>query len=61
MQKGLLPPQAKRNKGQASYGEDFMEHIESHLNCTEAHIVEFIPVMGMHAASEAIGVAWYKD
>jgi DegV family protein with EDD domain len=37
------------------------EQIEKQFNCIELYITEFTPVMGAHAGSGVLGIAFYAD
>ncbi|MQF64666.1 DegV family protein [SAR202 cluster bacterium AC-409-J13_OGT_754m] len=38
-----------------------MKHLQSNLNCKEAFITEFTPVMGAHTGPGLVGVAFYSN
>ncbi|MBI2854113.1 MAG: DegV family protein [Chloroflexi bacterium] len=41
--------------------EAFREEIRARLNCVEAYLTDFTPVMGVHTGPGTIGVSYYAD
>jgi DegV family protein with EDD domain len=41
--------------------EEMREQVEAQFNCAELYITEFTPVMGAHAGSGVLGIAFYAE